>query len=119
MYGGRLVEDGSDRSDLFEKPLHPYTHGLLAQRPDPAFRGHVVRDFDSIPGQPPDLAELCRRAAAFAPRCRHVKTDLCRGKEEPALRLAHPTGERAPAPQRVAWRSSRLTGLRESTLRLR
>ncbi|MDR3576638.1 MAG: ABC transporter ATP-binding protein [Anaerolineaceae bacterium] len=65
MYAGRVVEQ-SDVNTLFEKPLHPYTQGLIASIP---VLGKVLERLDVIPGSVPNLVNLppgCR----FAPRCR-------------------------------------------------
>lgn len=65
MYAGRVVEQ-SDVNTLFEKPLHPYTQGLIASIP---VLGKVQQRLDVIPGSVPNLVNLppgCR----FAPRCR-------------------------------------------------
>ena len=72
MYGGRVVESGPVR-DVFERPVHPYTVGLLQAAPSlAAYRRPLV----SIPGQQPTLARLpegCR----FEPRCEFA-IDRCR-----------------------------------------
>jgi peptide/nickel transport system ATP-binding protein len=64
MYGGKIVEYG-DVVSIFEKPLHPYTSGLIKAFPNI----YGARELPaSIPGSPPDLLhppEGCR----FAPRC--------------------------------------------------
>ncbi|HKX46331.1 MAG TPA: ABC transporter ATP-binding protein, partial [Planctomycetota bacterium] len=65
MYAGRVVESGSTQS-LFERPLHPYTRGLLASIP--TLTGRPAARLESIEGQPPDLA-LLPPGCAFAPRC--------------------------------------------------
>jgi len=72
MYAGRIVETGTIR-EVFERPAHPYSRGLLDSIPSPDER---VRRLRTIPGQPPDLS---RRMAgcAFAPRCA-VTSDDCR-----------------------------------------
>jgi oligopeptide/dipeptide ABC transporter ATP-binding protein len=65
MYAGRIVEQ-ADVNDLFEKPLHPYTQGLIGSIP---VLGRVTEKLDVIPGNVPNLINLppgCR----FAPRCR-------------------------------------------------
>ena len=79
MYAGRIVEQ-TDTRELFSKMRHPYAEALMASIPQ------VDQDpsqlLYSIPGLPPDLANLppgCR----FAPRCRYVK-QRCRD-EEPVL----------------------------------
>ncbi|KWX76695.1 ABC transporter ATP-binding protein [Paenibacillus jilunlii] len=64
MYAGQIVEE-ADVATLFNKPLHPYTQGLLASLPQLAGENDRLT---SIPGQVPNPANLpsgCR----FAPRC--------------------------------------------------
>ncbi len=64
MYAGRIVETGRTR-DIFDRPRHPYTIGLLNCLPT-LRRGR--EPLAAIEGQPPDLANLpagCR----FAARC--------------------------------------------------
>lgn len=65
MYAGQVVEQAEVNS-LFEKPLHPYTQGLIGSMP---VLGKVMDRLDVIPGNVPNLVNLpsgCR----FAPRCR-------------------------------------------------
>ena len=66
MYGGRIVEHGRVE-DLFDRPAHPYTIGLLASLPK-MDEEEVGQRLDSIPGQPPDATRL-PPGCAFAPRC--------------------------------------------------
>ena len=83
MYGGRVVEEAPVR-DLYAKPLHPYTEGLLASLPRLDERGQQL---ESIPGQPPSLyAEPT--SCSFAPRCPYV-FDRCT-REVPELVEVHP-----------------------------
>ena len=66
MYAGQIVEQ-ADVFDLFERPSHPYTRGLLASIPR-ATQPRMGRKMPSIPGMVPNLAKLppgCR----FSPRC--------------------------------------------------
>ena len=65
MYAGRIVESASTE-EIFVRPSHPYTQGLLASVP----RIDKPRSEALIPiqGQPPDLARLTP-GCAFAPRC--------------------------------------------------
>ena len=66
MYAGQMVEQ-ANVFDLFERPSHPYTRGLLASIPR-ATVARLARRMPSIPGMVPNLARLppgCR----FAPRC--------------------------------------------------
>ena len=65
MYAGRIVEDGPVR-DVFARPLHPYTQGLLASIPGQT-AGARLR---AIEGVVPSLAAL-PRGCTFAPRCPH------------------------------------------------
>jgi peptide/nickel transport system ATP-binding protein len=67
MYAGQVDELGATRT-VFDRPLHPYTQGLLEAFP--SIRGPKV-PLKGIPGNPPDLARLpagCR----FHPRCPHA-----------------------------------------------
>ncbi|QBR92499.1 ABC transporter ATP-binding protein [Nocardioides euryhalodurans] len=75
LYGGRIVERG-ERHDLFARPRHPYTHGLLASIP----RLDVPRGakLTPVPGSVSDNLPWAS-ACAFAPRCSHV-IDVCRDK---------------------------------------
>ena len=66
MYAGNKVEEG-DADDIFYRPLHPYTQGLLESLP----RLDVVHEeLPSIAGSPPDLVKL-KKGCVFAPRCPH------------------------------------------------
>ena len=76
MYAGRIVEHGNVR-DLFNTPKHPYTSALL---------GSIARlgnkaALTSIPGQPPNLANLAP-GCAFQLRCVHAK-DICMAQSPP------------------------------------
>jgi peptide/nickel transport system ATP-binding protein len=64
MYAGQVSESGATRT-IFDRPLHPYSQGLLEAFP--SIHGPRV-PLKGIPGSPPDLAsppEGCR----FRPRC--------------------------------------------------
>jgi peptide/nickel transport system ATP-binding protein len=73
MYGGRIVEQ-APLAQLLENPQHPYTQVLLGTRPKDGLR--KGERLISIPGAPPDLANL-PAGCAFAPRCPR-SSDLCR-----------------------------------------
>jgi oligopeptide/dipeptide ABC transporter ATP-binding protein len=65
MYAGQIVEQ-ADVNTIFDKPLHPYTQGLIGSIP---VLGEVRERLDVIPGNVPNLVNLpagCR----FASRCR-------------------------------------------------
>jgi oligopeptide/dipeptide ABC transporter ATP-binding protein len=79
MYAGEIVELGS-AEEIFERPRHPYTVGLLNARPTIAGGDGQLAD---IPGRVPDLLEPppgCR----FQPRCFLAQT-ICR-QQAPELR---------------------------------
>ncbi|RWG12914.1 MAG: ABC transporter ATP-binding protein [Mesorhizobium sp.] len=80
MYAGRIVEQ-ANVIDLFARPAHPYTQGLMRSVPDPR-RGRQRR-LPEIPGIVPSLREPIV-GCSFAPRCPFA-IDLCREKT-PALR---------------------------------
>jgi peptide/nickel transport system ATP-binding protein/oligopeptide transport system ATP-binding protein len=80
MYAGQIVEQ-ANVFELFDRPLHPYTRGLLASIPK-ATEKRATRRLPSIPGRVPDLARLpggCR----FRTRCPHAMP-ICQ-RREPAL----------------------------------
>lgn len=83
MYGGRIVEDGTVE-DIFYRPQHPYTLGLLNSVPRiTSGTSHRLR---AIPGQPPSLINL-PQGCSFAPRCEyasHVAGGKCTS-EVPSL----------------------------------
>lgn len=66
MYAGRFVEMG-EISQVFHKPGHPYTAGLMASMPGIKA---VVRDrtLFAMPGSPPEFGTR-REGCSFLPRC--------------------------------------------------
>ena len=66
MYAGKIVESGT-ASDIYHRPVHPYTLGLLRSVP----RMDRPRGDRLIPieGQPPDLTRQIE-GCAYRPRCR-------------------------------------------------
>ena len=64
MYAGQLMEFGLV-ADVLQKPLHPYTQGLV--RSFPSLHG-AKTDLKAIPGTLPDLAHP-PGGCIFAPRC--------------------------------------------------
>ena len=78
MYAGQVVEY-TDVDTVFEKPLHPYTQGLISCIPK---LGGQEEKLSTIKGMVPsfnDMPEGC----LFCPRCEYAK-DICR-KERPEL----------------------------------
>jgi peptide/nickel transport system ATP-binding protein len=64
MYAGRIVESGPV-ADVLERPLHPYTRGLIDSVPSRNRRGAKLAQ---IPGMTPSLTAL-PAGCAFRPRC--------------------------------------------------
>lgn len=82
MYAGKVVEEASI-FDIFEKPGHPYTKGLLRSIP----RLHLDKKERLVPieGTPVDL--LCPPAGcSFAPRCEYCMK-ICIEKQPPFFEL--------------------------------
>jgi len=91
MYCGSIVETG-ETANLFSRPRHPYTAGLLASIP--RIRPERLPELPVIPGRVPDLLHLpagCR----FADRCPRVQ-ERCR-LERPSLTEQGATGASAVA----------------------
>jgi oligopeptide/dipeptide ABC transporter ATP-binding protein len=83
MYAGQVVEQAST-VELFTRPLHPYTEGLMASVPRIDTRVSQVRGrLYSIPGQVP-AATAWPPACRFHPRCPYA-WDRCRQEEPPLL----------------------------------
>jgi peptide/nickel transport system ATP-binding protein len=98
MYAGRIVEVGRT-DDVIDRPLHPYTAGLLGSVPSANKRGQRL---NQIPGMTPNMLAL-PRGCAFRERCPRA-TDACLVNPditEPAaghsVRCFHPHGIEAPA----------------------
>jgi peptide/nickel transport system ATP-binding protein len=81
MYAGRKVEE-APVAELFARPQHPYTNGLLAAVPRPG-----AGRLREIPGRVPSLAEI-PQACAFAPRC--PRADAITRSSVPELRTVGP-----------------------------
>jgi oligopeptide/dipeptide ABC transporter ATP-binding protein len=79
MYAGKIVERGTAR-ELYARPRHPYTLGLLRSVPrlDEPRRARL----DPIDGQPPDLTRL-PAGCAFIARCAY-RVERCQ-REIPPL----------------------------------
>jgi oligopeptide/dipeptide ABC transporter ATP-binding protein len=73
MYGGKVVER-ADKHELFSRPRHPYTWGLLGS--SPRLEGERPRRLTAIPGAPPSPFETIE-GCGFAARCAHA-SERCR-----------------------------------------
>lgn len=79
LYGGRVMEQAPAEM-LFERPLHPYTRGLLDSIP--RLDGSTDDALNAIPGHPPSPLDHVP-GCPFEPRCAE-RTDRCR-TEQPGL----------------------------------
>jgi peptide/nickel transport system ATP-binding protein len=102
MYAGRKVEEGSV-VDLFARPRHPYTRGLIDSIPklDTARTKGMTGGgrLAEIPGTVPALSQTIV-GCAFAPRCAYA-VERCRA-EYPPLE------EKAPNHWAACWESERV-----------
>ncbi len=80
MYAGRIVEH-ADVFDLYARPAHPYSKGLLESIPRLDQKG---QELAAIGGLPPNLMRI-PDGCSFNPRCRYA-ADVCRVDPPPALR---------------------------------
>ncbi|MDQ0940993.1 ABC transporter ATP-binding protein [Streptomyces sp. V1I1] len=78
MYAGRIVETAPVH-ELYKRPAHPYTRGLLDSIPRLDQKG---QELFAIKGLPPNLLRV-PSGCAFNPRCTKAE-DICRS-EIPAL----------------------------------
>lgn len=95
MYAGELVELGP-AGDLYRRPRHPYTQGLVAAVP--SLHGPRIERAALLTGYPPDLRDL-PRGCRFAPRCRFAEV-ACHGAPPPF----EATGEEDRAVRCIRWR---------------
>jgi len=77
MYAGKLAELGPV-ADVFRRPIHPYTQGLLASTIH--LRTERLRSIDGVPPSLLDPPSGCR----FHPRCPFAK-DVCQEEEPPMV----------------------------------
>ena len=77
MYAGKAAEKAS-KNDIFYRPHHPYTKGLLESIPNSSAAGDRLKP---ITGQPPSLIRL-PSGCAFHPRCAYVM-DRCLTEQPP------------------------------------
>ncbi len=84
MYAGRIVETGSVTAVL-DRPMHPYTAGLIGSVPSRNRRGTRLRQ---IPGMTPSLIDL-PEGCAFRTRCPRADAACARDPQD-----SHPTADR-------------------------
>ena len=99
MYAGRKIEEASVE-DLFARPMHPYTHGLMRSIPHlAAMSGAVAERLQEIPGMVPALSNL-PGGCAFAARCGHADAACAAG--------VPPLEERRPDHYVACWHAGTL-----------
>jgi peptide/nickel transport system ATP-binding protein len=76
MYAGRAVEHGPAR-DVFDRPQHPYTWGLLESMPSVEAK---VAHLHAIEGSPPSVIHL-PPGCPFHPRCPDAIAGVCERAE--------------------------------------
>lgn len=83
MYGGMVVEEGTDEN-IFYEARHPYTWGLLASitNPDSDEREPLI----PIPGSPPDLLTP-PKGCPFVDRCSHAMA-ICKERIPPYTQIS-------------------------------
>ena len=103
MYGGLIMEAGS-ADQLFDRPRHPYTYGLLQSVPRLDAARHAK--LKPIEGQPRDM-RTAPRACPFQPRCRYeVEQSRLEGPPLHEIEPGHFVACFNPVPE-TAWAEQR------------
>ena len=84
MYAGRIVEEASVL-DIYARPAHPYTKGLLESVPRVDEKGERLR---AVEGLPPNLLQI-PSGCPFHPRCPYRQEPVCT-TERPSLFVTGP-----------------------------
>ena len=107
MYAGRIVEEGSV-DDVLDRPLHPYTRGLIQSVPSRTVRGKRLH---TISGMTPSLLNLpsgcsfmqrCTRAEIFSAKDTRRFKARAQVRAARGMRLRLVRGSRGSA--REVWR---------------
>jgi len=97
MYAGRIVEQGPV-DDVLDRPLHPYTRGLIGSVPSRNRRGAPLQQIPGMAPSPLKLPEGC----SFRSRCPRADADCIEMPELSAVlpghlaRCVHPHLEASP-----------------------
>jgi peptide/nickel transport system ATP-binding protein len=89
LYAGKLVEEGATR-DVFARPRHPYTVGLLRCLPTTG-RSKDTGRLDTIPGSLPPMGTVTQ-GCIYASRCK-LADDRCHRDAPPPYRVAASHGD--------------------------
>ncbi len=85
MYAGQVIEEAPVRQ-LFKRPRHPYTQGLLGSVPVIGRKSRTGRRLQEIPGIVPSLLDT-PQGCRFHPRC-PKRLARCFEEEPPVIHLA-------------------------------
>ncbi len=85
MYAGQIVEEASV-IDIFDRPFHPYTQGLLKSMPRTGHCGERIKRLKEIQGTVPSLTQVIV-GCKFADRCPH-SFEICREKPPTLFQIA-------------------------------
>jgi peptide/nickel transport system ATP-binding protein len=94
MYAGRIVEMGST-NEVVDRPLHPYTAGLIGSAPSRNARGTRLTQIRGMAPLPMNLPQGC----AFQPRCDRASAACATAPEHTTpegdhlVRCHHPLGD--------------------------
>jgi oligopeptide transport system ATP-binding protein len=83
MYAGRIMEQ-AEVNELYAKPAHPYTLGLLESIPRVDLKG---QELASIKGLPPNLMDI-PAGCEFSPRCKFAQ-QVCQDERPPLAEVAN------------------------------
>ena len=103
LYGGRIMEQGS-AENIFYRPTHPYTLGLLGAAPRLEVEEETLL---AIPGAPPNMAHLppgcpfSERCVYVKPRCVELRPPLVPSVLDPSVLRACHRDPRELVPQAV------------------
>lgn len=104
MYNGQIVEK-APVGDIFKKPLHPYTQGLLAAIPRITKERKPLSTIEGMVPNPVTQIKGCRfwpRCPKATVRCRREEPPLSRINEERQVRCFHAgTGIEPESPESV------------------
>ncbi|WBP87191.1 ABC transporter ATP-binding protein [Kitasatospora cathayae] len=102
MYAGRIVETAPVH-ELYARPAHPYTRGLLDSIPRLDQKG---QNLHAIKGLPPNLLRI-PEGCAFNPRCDRVQ-DRCLTELPPLVPVADEDGAELPGRRSAChyWRET-------------
>ena len=110
MYAGKVAEEGTV-DEIFTRPHHPYTWGLLGSLP------RIDADVErlvQIQGQPPSLLNP-PKGCRFHPRCPYVM-DVCKSAQPALLPVSNEPGHLQACHLDEATKDREATKLLESTL---